>query len=147
MKTSKVEDFLTPQEEAEIIEAIRQAERNTSGEIRVHLETHCSTNPFDRATQVFDLLHMQNTKYSNGVLIYVAVEDKILVILGDIGINKVVETNFWETTKEIIIQHFKIGAIKDGLVSGILNAGKKLKEHFPIDFNDTNELPNTISKG
>ena len=80
---SKLEDFLTREEEAEIIAAIRKAESNTSGEIRVHLEASSKIDAFDRAAEVFDFLHMENTKLSNGVLIYIAVEDRTLVIMGD----------------------------------------------------------------
>ena len=142
---SKVEDFLTQDEEAQIIEAIRKAEKNTSGEIRVHLETHTELDAFERAAEVFELLHMNNTKNSNGVLIYVAVDDRTLVILGDSGINEVVPSNFWESTKDVIISHFKNGAMKQGLVDGILKAGQQLKEHFPDKQGDSNELPNEIS--
>lgn len=142
---SKVEDFLTQDEEAQIIEAIRKAEKNTSGEIRVHLETHTELDAFERAAEVFELLHMNNTKNSNGVLIYVAVDDRTLVILGDSGINEVVPSNFWESTKDVIISHFKNGAMKQGLVDGILKAGQQLKKHFPYKQGDSNELPNEIS--
>ena len=142
---SKVEDFLTQDEEAQIIEAIRKAEKNTSGEIRVHLETHTELDAFERAAEVFELLHMNNTKNSNGVLIYVAVDDRTLVILGDSGINEVVPSNFWESTKDVIISQFKNGAMKQGLVDGILKAGQQLKKHFPYKQGDSNELPNEIS--
>ena len=142
---SKVEDFLTQDEEAQIIEAIRKAEKNTSGEIRVHLETHTELDAFERAAEVFELLHMNNTKNSNGVLIYVAVDDRTLVLLGDSGINEVVPSNFWESTKDVIISHFKNGAMKQGLVDGILKAGQQLKKHFPYKQGDSNELPNEIS--
>ena len=152
---SKVEDFLTPEEETAIIEAIRIAEKNTSGEIRVHLEpTSISAeepnepiDAFDRAAEVFDLLNMDNTKESNGVLIYVAVEDRTLVIMGDKGINDIVGQNFWEETKDVIINHFKNGNIKQGLVEGILKAGEQLKKHFPYKKDDKNELPDDISVG
>ena len=152
---SKVEDFLTPEEEAAIIEAIRAAEKNTSGEIRVHLETSSVSSvnqkkkidAFDRAAEVFDMLHMHNTKQGNGVLIYVAVEDRTLVIMGDKGINDIVGQNFWESTKDIIIGHFKDGDMKQGLVDGILKAGEQLKKHFPYQKNDINELPDDISVG
>jgi uncharacterized membrane protein len=151
---SKVTDFLTPEDEARIIEAIRVAENNTSGEIRVHLEKEVlSTNAletadaFDRAAQVFDMLHMNNTKYSNGVLIYVAVEDRELVIMGDKGINDLVAPNFWESTKDAIITQFKNGDTAQGLVDGILQAGKQLKKHFPKKPGDVNELGDTISLG
>lgn len=152
---SKVEDFLTSEEEAAIVEAIRIAEKNTSGEIRVHLEpTSISAeepnehiDAFDRAAEVFDMLNMYNTKESNGVLIYVAVQDRTLVIMGDKGINDIVGQNFWESTKDIIINHFKNGDIKQGLVEGILKAGEQLKKHFPHQKDDKNELPDEISVG
>ncbi|MBX2827939.1 MAG: TPM domain-containing protein [Flavobacteriaceae bacterium] len=142
---SKVEAFLTPSEESEIIEAIRHAERMTSGEIRVHLEAHTKMDPLDRAAQLFHLLHMDNTKHANGVLIYIAVEDKKLVILGDKGINDAVPNEFWESTKDHILTHFKQGDIKQGLVQGILEAGEQLQKHFPYTLDDTDELPNEIS--
>lgn len=144
---SKVEDFLTSKEEQEVVEAIRTAEKNTSGEIRVHLEAHTDEDAFDRAAEVFDFLHMNNTKQSNGVLIYVAVEDRTLVIMGDKGINDKVPPHFWESTKDVIIDHFKSGNIKQGLVDGILQAGEQLKKHFPYKLNDSNELPDDISVG
>jgi uncharacterized membrane protein len=90
---------------------------------------------------------MENTKLGNGVLIYIAVEDRTLVIMGDKGINDVVAPDFWETTKDTIIKHFKQGAIKKGLVEGILMAGQQLKKHFPYIRGDRNELPDTISIG
>lgn len=147
MAASKVEDFLTKIEEQEIVEAIRLAEKNTSGEIRVHLETHTDLDAFDRAAEVFEFLHMSNTKQSNGVLIYIAVEDRTLVIMGDKGINDVVTPDFWESTKNIIINHFKSGDMKQGLVDGILKAGEQLKRHFPYKNKDQNELPDDISVG
>lgn len=144
---SKVEDFLTADEEMAIVEAIRTAEKNTSGEIRVHLEAHSKTDAFDRAADVFDFLHMNNTKLNNGVLIYIAVEDRTLVIMGDKGINDVVPPHFWESTKDAIIEKFKKGNMKQGLVDGILKAGEQLKKHFPRKNNDTNELLDDISVG
>lgn len=152
---SKVERFLTSEEETAIVEAIRVAEKNTSGEIRVHLEAKSIStaepkkqiDTFDRAAEVFDMLHMNNTKEGNGVLLYVAVEDRTLVIMGDKGINDVVGQDFWESTKDTIINHFKDGDMKQGLVDGILKAGEKLKKHFPYRKDDKNELPDDISIG
>jgi uncharacterized membrane protein len=151
---SKIEAFLTPTEEANIIEAIRLAEQNTSGEIRVHLEATSTSaksqtkiNVLDRAANVFDELHMANTKASNGVLIYVAVEDRELVIMGDKGINDLVATDFWESTKDAIISKFKNAEMAAGLVDGILKAGQQLKKHFPYEKGDSNELPDEISIG
>lgn len=144
---SKVEDFLTKKEEEEIVEAIRTAEKNTSGEIRVHIEKSANGDSFNRALEVFHYLKMDNTKAQNGVLIYVAVEDKHFVIYGDKGINDVVPKNFWDSTKDVIQSHFKAGNFKQGLVEGILKAGLELEKHFPWEHGDVNELPNQISKG
>ena len=144
---SKVEDFLTKIEEQEIVTAIQMAEKNTSGEIRIHLEKTTSIAHFDRAVEVFNTLEMNKTKERNGVLIYVAVIDKQFVICGDIGINQKVPHNFWESTKVIIQNQFKIGNFKQGLVDGIQSAGQQLKQHFPYNGDDTNELLDTISIG
>ncbi|WP_298534188.1 TPM domain-containing protein [uncultured Algibacter sp.] len=144
---SKIEDFLTTKEEQDIVEAIRLAELNTSGEIRVHLEKTCKGNAANRALELFHILKMDNTKLQNAVLIYVAVEDKTFVIYGDRGINEVVENDFWDCTKDLMQLHFKKGEFKDGLVQGILRSGDRLKEYFPFMDDDTNELTNEISKG
>lgn len=144
---SKVEDFLSPEEEQEIISAIKTAEKNTSGEIRVHLEATTDLDHVDRALDVFEELEMHNTKLKNGVLIYIAVEDRNFVIFGDKGINDVVADTFWDSTKNLMQSHFKAGSFKDGIVAGILEAGQQLKKHFPWSSDDINELPDTISKG
>ncbi|AQS94053.1 hypothetical protein BXQ17_08235 [Polaribacter sp. BM10] len=143
---SKVEEFLTLAEEKEIISAIRTAESNTSGEIRVHIEATSDKEHYKRALEVFHLLKMDNTKDANAVLIYVAVKDHKFVIYGDKGINDVVPNNFWDTTKDVIQNQFKKGNFKQGLVDGILKAGLELQSHFPWQTDDINELPNEISK-
>ncbi len=144
---SQVEDFLSQQEEQEIVEAIRQAELNTSGEIRVHIEATTTLSHYDRALEVFTMLNMDQTKAENAVLIYVAVIDHAFVIYGDTGINAVVPNDFWETTRDVIQHNFKNGNFAAGLVQGILKAGEELKAHFPWDEDDTDELPNEVSKG
>ena len=144
---SKVEDFLTKEEEQEIVEAIRVAEKNTSGEIRVHLEKKTSIDAFERAMEVFHLLKMDETELKNGVLIYLAVKDKTFVICGDKGINDVVAPDFWDCTRDAMVSQFKLGNYKQGLIDGILNAGEQLKKYFPWQEGDTNELSNEISKG
>ena len=145
---SKVEDFLTKKDEEEVIEAIRVAERTTSGEIRVHIErSHGKQDIFERAMEVFHILKMDNTKAANGVLIYVAVEDRDFVIYGDRGINEVVPKDFWESTKDAIVAQFKRANYKQGLIDGILKAGEQLQKHFPWSETNINELPNTISRG
>jgi uncharacterized membrane protein len=144
---SKVEDFLSVEEEQEIIEAIRIAEKNTSGEIRIHIERSSKIDAFDRAMELFHDLKIDDTKLQNGVLIYVAVEDKTFVIYGDKGINDVVSNDFWDSTKEVMQSHFKAGNFKQGLIEGVLKAGKELETFFPWEDNDTNELTDEISKG
>lgn len=144
---SKVEDFLTKEEEGAVVEAIRMAENSTSGEIRVHIEKTTSKAPYDRALEVFHLLKMDETELKNGVLIYVAVNDKQFVICGDKGINDVVPTDFWDCTKEIMANQFKTGNFKQGLINGITRAGEQLQKYFPFQEGDTNELSNEISKG
>ena len=142
---SNVEDFLTQIEEAQIIDAIRIAEKNTSGEIRVHLEKSSDKNPLERAKEVFYFLKMDETKNHNGVLFYVAVDDKKFSVLGDEGIDNVVSKDFWESIKDAVIKQFSQGRYADGLKEGILETGKKLKEYFPYNLDDKDELPNEIS--
>jgi uncharacterized membrane protein len=144
---ANVEDFLTHEEEQEIIQAIRKAEGNTSGEIRVHIERTSKKDIFDRALEVFHLLKMDNTKLQNGVLIYVAIDDRNFVIYGDKGINEVVGADFWNSTKDVMVSHFKNNDFKQGLIEGVLKAGKELETHFPWIHGDKNELPDNISKG
>ena len=144
---SITEDFLTTAEEQEIVQAIALAERNTSGEIRVHIENHSETPPIARAQEVFNFLEMFKTEARSGVLFYVGVADKKFAIIGDIGIDDVVEDDFWDCTKDIVIENFKNKKYKEGLVAGITRAGERLKEFFPYDSDDTNELSNEISKG
>lgn len=142
-----VEAFLKASEEQDIVEAIRLAELNTSGEIRVHIEKTSQGDANLRALDVFHTLKMDNTKLQNAVLIYVAIEDKTFVIYGDKGINDVVPKDFWESTKDIIQSHFKSGDYKQGLIDGIIKSGEQLKHYFPYTDLDENELTNEISKG
>jgi uncharacterized membrane protein len=143
---SKTEDFLSKAEEQEIVLAIVEAEKNTSGEIRVHIEEHTEKLPLERAQEVFFKLKMDETQDRNGVLFYVCVSDKKFAIIGDKGINEAVESDFWDCTKDTVIANFKEGNFKKGLVEGILRAGERLKKYFPYQSDDTNELSNEISR-
>lgn len=143
---SKTEDFLTVKQEAKIVEAIRLAEENTSGEIRVHIEEKSEKPSIERAKEVFNALEMYKTEARNGVLFYINVSGNQFAIIGDEGIDKVVPKDFWESTKEIVIEHFKEKKHKKGLVKGIKKAGKQLKQYFPFQSDDINELPNEISR-
>lgn len=139
--------FLTSADEKAIVSAIQQAEKNTSGEIRVHIENHSEKPPLERAQEVFYQLGMQDTSARNGVLFYVGVDDRSFAIIGDEGIDKVVENDFWDCTKDVVISHFKENKFKEGLVEGVLRAGERLKTFFPYADDDKNELPDTISRG
>ena len=143
----KANDFLTPKDEEVIVAAIKQAEKNTSGEIRVHIENHAEKPPLERAQEVFFELGMDKTAARNGVLFYIGVSDHTFAIIGDEGIDKVVENDFWDCTKDTVISHFKENRFAQGLSEGILKAGDRLKTYFPYSNDDKNELPDTISKG
>ena len=141
-------DTITPEDEQLIVAAIQEAEQNTSGEIRVHIENHCQGDVLDRATEVFAELHMHLTKLRNGVLFYIALKDHQFAVLGDAGINAIVPDHFWEDITEEVISHFKKKQYAIGLAKGIRMAGQQLKAHFPYDQKgDQNELKDDISFG
>lgn len=145
---SLTEDFLSSTEEQEIVAAIAKAEKETSGEIRVHIEEHSDLPVLERAQEVFEMLEMHKTSARNGVLFYVGVKDRHFAIIGDDGIDAVVPYDFWESTKKTVIDHFKANNFKQGLIAGILHTGKQLKYFFPYNRKgDINELPNEISRG
>ncbi|RZJ66376.1 MAG: TPM domain-containing protein [Flavobacterium sp.] len=143
---TEIRDLLTPDDEREVIEAIKLAEKETSGEIRVHIEKHTNADHFKRATEVFHLLNMDATKLKNGVLIYLAADDRHFVILGDQGIDDAVEDDFWDCTKDVMQSHFKNGDFKTGLIEGIARAGERLRQFFSWEEGDTDELSNEISR-
>ena len=143
----KVKEFIGNHGKLQIERAIKEAELNTSGEIRVHIESKCSQDPLQRAVYIFNDLKMFNTQARNGVLIYVAVESRKFAIIGDAGINKVVPDNFWNSIKENMGAAFSQGKYIDGLVEAIREAGVSLKRYFPYQSDDINEQPDEISFG
>jgi uncharacterized membrane protein len=140
----KVKDFLTDLQEEAVIEAIRMAEALTSGEIRVHLESHCD-EPIKRAQELFHLLKMDHTKEENGILFYIAVDDKKFALIGDKGIHARVEESFWGMVRDVVLSRFCENEFQNGLVAGIELVGKELAAYFPWDKNDKNELSDDIS--
>lgn len=145
MTTAK--DFFTKDEKNEIKKAILNAELDTSGEIRVHIENECHGEVLDRASAIFGKLKMDKTEMHNGVLFYLAIKSKKFAIIGDSGINKEVPENFWEEIKTTMAENFKEGSFTSGLVKGIEMAGIRLKKHFPYHIDDINELSDEISFG
>jgi uncharacterized membrane protein len=143
----KPSEFFSEEEKTKIIRAVREAERNTSGEIRLHIEGKCTGDVLDRAAYVFKTLNMHKTRLRNGLLFYMGIEDRKFAILGDAGINAVVPENLWDGIKDLVLDHFRKGEFAEGLAKGILLAGEKIKEHFPYRQDDLNELPDEISFG
>jgi uncharacterized membrane protein len=140
-------NFFSKDQQTQIVAAIKEAELNTSGEIRVHVEENCKVDVMDRAAYVFSLLKMHKTKLRNGVLFYLALKDRKFAILGDAGINKLVEDNFWDAINTHVLGKFKEGNHADGLSEGIIIAGEQLKKSFPYQDDDINELDDEISFG
>jgi len=139
--------FFDVEQQEAIKQAIVEAERNTSGEIRVHIDNECTGEAMHKAVDVFAKLKMHETELRNGVLIYLAVKDKKFAILGDAGINIAVPLGFWDTIREQMAVQFKKGEFVEGLCEAILASGNQLKKHFPYKKNDINELNNDISFG
>jgi len=145
--TKSVRNFFTKSEKEDIILAIKNAELDTSGEIRVHVELTCKGDVKDRAAYLFEKLEMHKTEQRNGVLFYLAVKNRKFAIMGDVGINEVVPDNFWDDIRDHMLNHFRENNFVDGLVEGITMAGQQLKKHFPYQTDDVNELPDEISFG
>ena len=141
----KASSFFSKEQQAQILESVREAESETSGEIRVHIESSLKGDVLDRAAWLFKKLGMHNTAERNGVLFYLAVNDKKFAIIGDSGINAKVPAGFWDDISELLKKNFKEARFTEGLSEGILIAGEHLKIHFPHRLDDVNELPDEIS--
>lgn len=143
----KVKEFIGNQGKALIEQAIKEAELNTSGEIRVHLEGKCTGDPLQRAVYIFNYLKMYNTQARNGVLVYVAVESRKLAIIGDAGINAAVPEDFWDSIKDNMRASFAAGNYVEGIVEAVKASGVSLKKYFPYQTDDINEQPDEVSFG
>lgn len=140
--------ILSSEEQDRITHAVSVAENRTSGEIRVVVENVVGKlSAMEKAAKYFEELDMHKTVLRNGVLIYLAVADHQFAIIGDLGINKRVEADFWECTKEKMVAYFRNGDYTKGLVEGIHQAGERLHTYFPKQDDDINELPNEVHFG
>ena len=140
--------FFSEIEQQQIIAAIQQAERSTSGEIKVHVEKRCPTEtPLKRAEDLLCELGLRNTILRNGVLFYLAYEDHQFAILGDEGIYAKVPSDFWLSTKDLLRSHFSKGEFVEGFCKAIEEAGRQLQHYFPSRVDGTNEIPDDISFG
>lgn len=140
----KAVNYFTDPDKERLDSVVKEAELHTSGEIRVYLEDHCKGDVLDRAAFIFSELNMHKTANRNGVLIYLALQEKKFAVLGDTGIHTIVGQDFWHSVKELMLDHFKHGRFTDGLVSGIQEAGHVLQKHFPAERDDANELPDEV---
>ena len=136
--------LFTDTEKELIKKAILDAEEKTSGEIRVYFEKKCAINPYERALKIFHELKMEKTDDRNGVLFYLAYEDKKFAIIGDEGIHLKVQQNFWDEVKVSLTENFSKGLMVAAMVKGIEMAGEKLRAYFPYNNQDKNELLNDI---
>ena len=141
----KASTFFSKEQQAQILASVKEAELETSGEIRVHIETSLSGDVLDRAAWLFRKMGMDKTAERNGVLFYLVVSDRKFAIIGDAGINAKVPAGFWDDISEVLKKDFKEGKFTEGLVEGIIMAGNQLKTHFPHRLEDVNELPDDIS--
>ncbi len=141
----KLNDYLNKKEQVAILQAIRDAENQTSGEIKVHIENRCEKELLKRAESVFHLLLLHETEHKNGILIYIAFQDKKVAILGDTGIDALTPENYWENEVSTLIQQFKQQNFAAGIVQTIQAIGDKLQTFYPIQDNDVNEISDEIS--
>ncbi|MEL7833978.1 TPM domain-containing protein [Fodinibius sp. Rm-B-1B1-1] len=138
--------FLSEQEEQQIVEAINNAEQKTSGEIRIHLEHHCEGDALDQAAQIFHELGMDETQLQNGVLIYIATEDHKAAVYAGKGIHREVDEGFWDDILQILVQHFKNEEYEEGIEKAVHKVGNKLEQLFPYhQKGDLDELSNEVS--
>ncbi len=137
--------FFNKEEEGRIVAAIREAELATSGEIRVHVEVGARKPALEVAKRLFRELEMHTTKDRNGVLILLAVDRREFAVLGDEGINRVVPDDFWDNERDLMQQHFRRGEFATGIELAIQQIGRNLKQYFPYQTDDVNELPDEIS--
>jgi uncharacterized membrane protein len=145
----KTEEFLTEAEKQRVVSAIKEAERQTSGEIRLFIESHCRfVQSLDRAEELFFQLKMTETAERNATLIYVAIRDHQAAIYGDKGIHEKVGTAYWQEEIGKMFDHFRKNELAEGLIHVITDIGEALRQHFPYNSStDKNELPDEIVFG
>ena len=140
-------DFFTKIEEEDIILAIQNAEVDSSGQVRVHIDDVCEGEVMERAYEVFHKLGIQNTKLRNGVLFYLAAKNRKFAVIADDGINDAVADDFWDEIKQMLLNYFRDEKFAEGLTEAIIKSGEQLKRYFPNGSDAKNELPDEISYG
>lgn len=146
MVREPVRQILSAADETQVVAAIGAAEKATSGEIRVHVEWRSGGDPLAAARRWFHRLGMDKTRERNGVLLYLAVDDKAFAIVGDRGIHEKVGDDGWASIRDGIQAAFVSGRFAHGLEEAIRSVGAILAAHFPPRGDDRNELPDTVSR-
>ena len=142
---NQAEKFFNKEEQELIVKAIQTAEKNTSGEIRVHLESFCWGDAMEQAQKTFRRLNMHATKEQNGILIYIATESHKIAMIGDAGIHRKLGKEYWDKIVQGLVSNFKEGKHAQGLADAIIDCGGQLKHYFPYNSDDKNELHDHIS--
>ena len=138
-------NFFTKEQQEDISQAIMNAELDTSGEIRVHIENTCTGDALDRALAIFAKLEMEKTESRNGVLLYLAVKNRKFAVIGDTAIHEAVTESFWDSIRNKMLNRFRENQFTEGMVEAITETGIQLKKYFPYLKNDKNELSDEIS--
>lgn len=141
----KQKDFLAALDQPRIVAAIGEAEKQTSGEIRVHIQPKAGDDIRNAAERTFERLGMTKTELRSGVLLFIASEEQRFVILGDRGINEKAPAGFWDEIAAKLTIRFKAGELTDGIVEAIHSAGEELRHDFPRAAGDVDELTNEIN--
>jgi uncharacterized membrane protein len=140
-----LDKVIHPKEQQRILDAIHNAERLTSGELKVHVEGRCPSDPPKRAQELFGKLGLTRTKERNGVLLYVATRERRFHILGDQGIGEDSSSAFWDEARNRMTIAFRRGAYGDGIVGAIHAIAERMARRFPRGVGDKNEIDNEIS--
>ncbi|MEQ1676188.1 MAG: TPM domain-containing protein [Chitinophagaceae bacterium] len=145
----KRKSLLSEEDNQLIVKAIRQAEKSTSGEVRVFIESRCAwVKAIDRAVEIFLTLKMDKTELRNGVIVYVAIKDRQLAVYGDEGIHKIVGNEYWNRVVGEMLDNFNRADYGKGIAECVIQIGDALKTHFPFNTDtDKNELPDEIVFG
>ena len=140
--------FFSPEEQKLITTAIQNAERCTSGEVRVYVESRCSyMDALDRAVEIFTQLGMHATEERNGVLVYVAMKDQQFAVFGDEGIHRKVGADYSNTEVIKMMKDFNRDNYALGIAGCVEDIGHALQQFFPYTNKDKNELSDDIEFG
>ena len=140
-----VKAFLSEDDLDAVARAVAAAEKQTSAEVRVHLDHACPGDALPRAIKVFERLGMHKTPERHGVLVYISVTDRKLAVIGDKGIHERVGEAYWRELVDAVRDRMRGERPRDGLVHAVSELGAVLGRHFPRRPDDTNTLSDAVS--